>query len=145
MLCSLLPARQSCPALIVVINPIQGDVMLACPSHHLVSRSPTPVDPSPTGTLDGSTSSHVLPSPPPIPLAQPRDPSRQPCFELRVILRTSEIDSAEEVHGNALVAVVRGTRLAVSPTQVLHFLQVHPHEVQVRRSFPDDFIILFAE
>jgi hypothetical protein len=46
---------------------------------------------------------------------------------------TLEIDSAEEVHGNALVAVVGGTRPTFSSAQVLHFLfhliQVQLHEV----------------
>jgi hypothetical protein len=82
---------------------------------------------------DGSPPRHVLPSPPPIPPVQPDDQSRQPCFELRVTPLTLEIDSAEEVHGNALVAVVGGTRSAFSSAQVLHFLfhliQVQLHEV----------------
>jgi hypothetical protein len=61
----------------------------------------------------------------------------------------TEIDSANDVLGNALVAVIRGTRPMVSPSQVLHFLshflQVQSHEVQVRRSFPDDFLLLFVD
>jgi hypothetical protein len=115
------PPRQVRLGPVVIVNPRHGDVMLAQPSrrpppHRPSSRSPTPADPSPARTPDGSSSRHILPSSLPIPPEQPRDPSRRPRFELRVIPRTTKIYNVEEVLGNALVAVVGGTRSAVSPS-----------------------------
>jgi hypothetical protein len=59
------------------------------------------------------------------------------------------VDAGDERIANALVAVVGGTRPAVSPAQVLHYLtsfyQVAEHQVVVCRSAPDDFILLFLD
>jgi hypothetical protein len=98
----------------MVVNPYQGDMMLAHPWHRPVARSPTPMDPSPAGTADGSPSRHILPSMSPIPLAQPGEPSGRLRFKLMVIPHTPEIDTVEGVLGNALVVVIGGTRPTVS-------------------------------
>jgi hypothetical protein len=98
----------------MVVNPYQGDMMLAHPWHRPVARSPTPMDPSPAGTPDGSPSRHILPSMSPIPLAQPGEPSGRLRFKLMVIPHTPEIDTVEGVLGNALVVVIGGTRPTVS-------------------------------
>jgi hypothetical protein len=59
------------------------------------------------------------------------------------------VDAGDERIANALVAMVGGTRPAVSPAQVLHYLasfyQVAEHQVVVCRSAPDDFILLFSD
>jgi hypothetical protein len=66
---------------------------------------------------------------------------------MRVIPRTAVINEAEAKLTNALVAVVGGTMPMVTPATVhqhlSRFFQVEEHEVQVHRSKPDDFLLLF--
>jgi hypothetical protein len=68
---------------------------------------------------------------------------------LRIIPRKLTIDAAEAELSSALVAMVVGTRSAVSPAQVLDYLSSHfqvvTSEVRVRRSRPDDFLLFFND
>jgi hypothetical protein len=59
------------------------------------------------------------------------------------------MDDAETELANALVAMVGGSRPIVSPTDVLLHLsrlyQVNAHQVEVCRSNPNDFLLIFSE
>jgi hypothetical protein len=98
-------------------------------------------------TPDGSSPlHHILPTPPPlwVPLGAP---CYRPHFELHVVPRMIEMDVAEAKLANVLVVMVDGMRLTAHPDQVLLYLPCHflvePHEVQVHRLHPDDFILIF--
>jgi hypothetical protein len=140
----------------VVLNPKEGDIVLArpCEQHkpHVCLRRSNTLLGNPSGpTSEGSLSYCTLPSPPsppppPTPLGAP---SRRPHVETQIIPRTVAMDAAEERLANALVVVVGGTRPAISLAQVLHYLasffQVIEHNVVVRCSALDDFILMFLD
>jgi hypothetical protein len=64
-----------------------------------------------------------------------------------VVPHTDEIQAAEDGLGNALMALVRGTRPFVSTSMVYRFLHDRFHiwadNVDVRRYEPEDFIVRF--
>jgi hypothetical protein len=66
-----------------------------------------------------------------------------------VLPRTPVVNTAEAKLCSALVAMVGSSRLSVTPTQVLEYLSTHfqvaTGEVRVRRSWPDDFLVLFND
>lgn len=67
--------------------------------------------------------------------------------EFVVVPRSSELQAAEDELGQALVALVGGTRPPVSPTMVRQFLSdrfgVAGDDVRVRRHDPKDFVVWF--
>jgi hypothetical protein len=77
------------------------------------------------------------------------DPRQHPRFELRVISRFEAMNAAEAQLDSALVAMVGGSRPLVPPDKVQQHLrchfQVEPHEVQVCKSRPDDFLLIFVD
>jgi hypothetical protein len=90
---------------------------------------------------------HVLPSPltssPPLGALQIRL-----CFEMHVLPRTAAIDAVEAGLAAALVTMVGGSRLAVSPAQVYsylnYFFNITAHEVQVHHAHPYDLLLIFT-
>jgi hypothetical protein len=114
-------------AMIIVLNPRPGDVSLPeqcsrtgkCCS----GSSPTPPGGSMAAMSEGSSSIHILPSPPPpLPLTLLGVILRCPRFEMRVIPHTVAMDTTEEEISNALVIVIGDTRPAVTPAHVLLYL-----------------------
>jgi hypothetical protein len=137
------------PVLVAVLNPREGDVDFVVPQERRSEPdrwSGTLSGQQETAMLEDSPSRHILPSPPTtLPLL--RVPSRHPRFELRVLPRTPAVDATKAELSSALVTMVGGSRPLVSPTQVLEYLAMHfqvaAEEVWVRRSYPDDFLMLF--
>jgi hypothetical protein len=105
-------------------------------------------------TPGGSPLLHTLPSPLPPP---PPPPGPEPVgslswrlgFEWWVIPRTTAMDAVKAELAYALVAMVGGSRPRVSTGQVLGYLDrvfgIVGNVVQVRRSYPDDFLLSFPE
>lgn len=81
------------------------------------------------------------------PPASPRLRAQRPLLELVVVPRTPAIQVAEDALSLALLALVVGTRPAVTPAMVLAHLVgrygVMEDHVTVRRSRPDDFLVRF--
>jgi hypothetical protein len=117
--------------------------------HHLS----TPPGGVATSTPEGSPSRHILLSPPPPPSPPVLPPLGTPhCwtrFETRVIPRTTEIDAVEALLGNALVALIGGSRPVTSPSQVLYVLsrhyQVTADSVRVCRYQAEAFLLTFHD
>jgi hypothetical protein len=86
-----------------------------------------------------------LPRPP---VSPPIDLARRHLFEMSVILRTVAMNQAQAALANALVAVVGGTRLTVSHSQVVQLLARHcsirADGVQVKCYSRADFHLVFA-
>lgn len=83
------------------------------------------------------------------PPTSPRTRARSPLLAMVIILRTPAIQEVEDALSLALVALVLGTRPAVTPAMVAEQLQLHfgiPDErVAVGRTSPDDFIARFSD
>jgi hypothetical protein len=133
------------------MNPREKDVTLAVLREHRSEsdrRSATPpgqqAASTPRRLIIASHSS--LPPPPQSPVGVQ---SRHPRFELRVLPRTPVVNAVKDELASALVVVVRGTQPPVSPSQVLDYLSMHfqvsPVEVQVCRSWLDNFLLLFSD
>lgn len=82
------------------------------------------------------------------PPASPRSRARRPLLELVVVPWTPAIQAAEDALSLALLALVVGTRSAVTPAMVLaHLVErygVMDGRVTMRRTRPDDFIVRFS-
>jgi hypothetical protein len=160
------PLRLPNMALVVVVNPRKGNIVLAAPqpmeaAHPTQDRPSCSATPSGMGhvpTPEVSSSCHVLPLLPPRspPYPQglpprsppPRSHPRPHCFELRVIPHTQAMDKVEVALANALVIMVGGNMLALSPGQILSHLSrcfdIHEGDVQVKRYSREDFLSIFA-
>ncbi|CAD6234865.1 unnamed protein product [Miscanthus lutarioriparius] len=81
------------------------------------------------------------------PLDQPPAPEL-PRLIPRALLRTPELQAAEDALSMALLALLVGTRPVVTPTMVLDHLEEHfgipDDRVSVRRTRPNDFIVRFS-
>ncbi|CAD6222371.1 unnamed protein product [Miscanthus lutarioriparius] len=82
------------------------------------------------------------------PPASPRTRAKTSLLLLVVVPRTMAIQVAEEALSLALLALVLGTRPAVTPVAMLYYLQEHygitEEHVSVRRTRPDDFLVRFS-
>ncbi|CAD6272682.1 unnamed protein product [Miscanthus lutarioriparius] len=82
------------------------------------------------------------------PPASPRTRAKTPLLQLVVVPRTPALQAVEDELSLALVALVLGTRPAVTPAAMLHYLHEHygitEERVTVRRTRPDDFLVRFS-
>lgn len=83
-----------------------------------------------------------------VPPASPRSRARTPLLQLVVVPRTSELQATEDSLSMALVALVLGTRPAVTPAAMVQYLYDHYGIPEDRISFwrtrPDDFLVRFT-
>jgi hypothetical protein len=148
-----LPPRSRRPtSSVVVLNPGAGDIFLATRGRsHFSSAGTVPPASSAASTPTGSSSWYSMLSPPPPPLGP--EPvgslSRRPRFETCIIPRTPAMNAAEAQLSNTMLAMVGGSQPSISPSQVREHLQWHfglaDEAFQVRRSFPDDFLVSFSD
>jgi len=79
----------------------------------------------------------------------PGSRAQRPLLQLVVVPRSAALQAAEDALGQALVALVLGTRPALAPADIVHHLRSHygiPEErVTVRRTRPNDFLVRFAD
>jgi hypothetical protein len=125
--------------------PLQSSVDRGVSSGSSSDRTPSSCETLPTPK--GSSPRHILPSPPPS--SPPLGVARcRPRFETSVIPHTAAVDAAEAKLATTLVAMVASPRPTVSTSQVMayldEFFQVPSQEVRVRRSNPDDFLLVFS-
>lgn len=77
----------------------------------------------------------------------PRTRAREPILCLVVVPRSPALQAAKDALPLALLALVVGTRPAVTPAMMLDHLQeligISADDATVRRTAPDDFIIRF--
>ncbi|CAD6209198.1 unnamed protein product [Miscanthus lutarioriparius] len=112
----------------------------------LQAASPAPSrSPSPPPRRDLSPQP---PSPSPPPPPPPGHVSLRPRSEIIIFPQSAELDAAEEALSSlALVALVGGNRLPVSPAQVREHLQsffrLPPEAFTVSRYAPEDFLVRF--
>lgn len=82
------------------------------------------------------------------PPTSPRTRAKTPLLQLVVVPRTTAIQAAEDALSLALLALVLGTRPAVTPAMMLQHLHVHysitEERVSVRWTRPDDFLVRFS-
>ena len=82
------------------------------------------------------------------PPASPRSRASAPMLGMVVVPRSPELQAQEDALSTALLALVLGTRLAVTTAMVTNQLRGHfgidDSTFSVRRTRPDDFIVRFT-